>query len=1031
MTILVGFFRGFSITTSLSVDDKIWSDCGMMAVGLGQDAVASYLEQYRKDSELVVACDNSPESVTVSGDAGALKSLGEQLGEAKVFARMLKVPKAYHNPKYMASYSKVFKSELDAEDVFRHGNALEPQANMFSTVNNMKLKLADVQSGEYWRLNMESPVLFRGAVEAMLAEPAEQRVQVLIEIGPSSTLKGPIRQIMQGAQLPPQDVPKYVPTMIGGSNSAQDLLRTAGTLFMMGHPVDLERVNGLEIVPNQYTAEVKYQVGKTVVDLPNYAWNRSRATWAEPRASRNHRFREYRRHEVLGARMADDNPSMPTWRNLLSLSNTKWLPHHRIHDDIVFPAAGFITMAAEAIRQHTKDASAAVQLRGVHVKSALVMNNSGDGVYMFLTLSRSNSTSKWYDFSICSESYTGDVPAEVHCTGQVAAADKKHFPDSKDQQTNWSNVWSGRQWYKHFSRVGFNYTETFQVIDKVHVAEGQQKVKAVLRLPDESSQKSRYLVPPPVIDGAMQSLLAASAWGKPGSLSDLCLPSMFEEIYLGQAPADGSSLECVAHVDVGDRDANSGSIIGTAEARDSRGEVVLSIRRLICVRIESGSSKALDDATQAHKVVWKPDVSLLPYSQLPGQEVLSGDCKKVTLSQRTRTTPLSFISDLLAHQDPGASYLQLPGSGDVAGEILEALGLTPQTKRFGAFTVALSGAAADDNLRQTHEMLHSTVGVSFKDLNIDDDLADQGYADVTFDVLIAGSNDMDSQNKLENFTALLKPGGSIIITGGIHLGRALCQAGFIGTEVVTKAGGDGASIWVRPITTTAQPQLAKGLSFLISGALDGDSVPDLMETEDGILVFKGLRDPQALAAMSNDTMALLKSTASQTSKPVVWLSLNGQMQAEQPFSAMIAGLSRVLGREEAELRLITLDVDAGNSTSPDTLANLTLRILRQANSDASEDREYAVRNGIVYVNRVVPDTETFGRLHETELNTTPLKVSSSTSFEDIPGFYIDIAQPGLLQSLTWFEANDKEEKTMGDYDVEFDVMAVGVNFKVK
>ena len=41
----------------------------------------------------------------------------------------------------------------------------------------------------------------------------------------------------------------------------------------------------------------------------------------------------------------------PTWRNILHLDEVPWISDHRIHNDIIFSAAGFIAMAIEAIRQ--------------------------------------------------------------------------------------------------------------------------------------------------------------------------------------------------------------------------------------------------------------------------------------------------------------------------------------------------------------------------------------------------------------------------------------------------------------------------------------------------------------------------------------------------------------------------------------------------------------------------------------------------------------------------------------------------------
>lgn len=51
---------------------------------------------------VVIACENSPESVTISGDADKLDEVMAALKEAKpdAFNRLLRVEKAYHSREY-------------------------------------------------------------------------------------------------------------------------------------------------------------------------------------------------------------------------------------------------------------------------------------------------------------------------------------------------------------------------------------------------------------------------------------------------------------------------------------------------------------------------------------------------------------------------------------------------------------------------------------------------------------------------------------------------------------------------------------------------------------------------------------------------------------------------------------------------------------------------------------------------------------------------------------------------------------------
>ena len=59
-----------------------------MAVGLSKEETLPYLANLAK-GKAVVACSNSPSSVTISGDESAIDELFLALEEDKIFARKL------------------------------------------------------------------------------------------------------------------------------------------------------------------------------------------------------------------------------------------------------------------------------------------------------------------------------------------------------------------------------------------------------------------------------------------------------------------------------------------------------------------------------------------------------------------------------------------------------------------------------------------------------------------------------------------------------------------------------------------------------------------------------------------------------------------------------------------------------------------------------------------------------------------------------------------------------------------------------
>ncbi|PGH15408.1 hypothetical protein AJ79_02384 [Helicocarpus griseus UAMH5409] len=156
----------------------------MAAVGLGISDVTPYLE-----SGVVVACKNSPQSVTLSGDIDALeRTLSKlQLDHPGVFYRHLRVKVAFHSD-HMKEIGALYERLIEPQITYN-----ESMIPMLSTVHGKVISAPNLLSAEYWRQNLELPVLFHGAVNALLENNDHNRV--FLEIGPHSTLSGPLKQI--------------------------------------------------------------------------------------------------------------------------------------------------------------------------------------------------------------------------------------------------------------------------------------------------------------------------------------------------------------------------------------------------------------------------------------------------------------------------------------------------------------------------------------------------------------------------------------------------------------------------------------------------------------------------------------------------------------------------------------------------------------------------------------------------------------------------------------------------------------------
>jgi len=284
---------------------------GMLAAGLGPKDVIGYLSA--SDGMVQIACFNSPNSVTLSGDRSGLERIKLHLSNDGHFARMLQVDFAYHS-NFMtgpaASYKEMLQKHCQPPLQGRRG------VEMFSSVTGT---LLDRECDhEYWKTNMTSPVLFDKAVTTMLN--TTDGPDFLIEIGPSGALAGPIGQIKNSLGDKGSEI-QYCAALARGKDAIKALFDVAGRLFVSGSPVNFSKVNEDQNLPS------------VIVDLPNYSWNHSTRYWHESESSKDWRFRKFPHHDLLGSKILGTSWDFPSWKKNLRVENLKWLKDHKASGD--------------------------------------------------------------------------------------------------------------------------------------------------------------------------------------------------------------------------------------------------------------------------------------------------------------------------------------------------------------------------------------------------------------------------------------------------------------------------------------------------------------------------------------------------------------------------------------------------------------------------------------------------------------------------------------------------------------------------
>lgn len=299
----------------------------MVAVGLSEEAVRPYVEAF---SGVVVACVNSPESVTISGQEAEIDVLVSLFDKHSVFCRKLRIDIAYHSPQMLdvtTDYLELLGS-LEQRGVMH----AESDTFMISTVTNRIITRNELRQSGYWIENMVSQVKFSSAIGQLCpisrkrpanklgAERATCHITDLLELGPGAALRGPIEAILRAADSTSINyssvLRRKVPAM-------ETLLEAIGRLHCVGHPVDLSKANQFDAISRKQSL--------VLPDLPEYPFDHSREYWHESRLCKEgYRLRRNGPLDLLGTPATDWSVLDARWRGFLSLSRAPWIEEHKV-----------------------------------------------------------------------------------------------------------------------------------------------------------------------------------------------------------------------------------------------------------------------------------------------------------------------------------------------------------------------------------------------------------------------------------------------------------------------------------------------------------------------------------------------------------------------------------------------------------------------------------------------------------------------------------------------------------------------------
>ncbi|KAI6581452.1 Type I Iterative PKS [Pyricularia oryzae] len=340
----IAYFRGQSVLQLKAAYPGLKG--GMLAVGAGSEEVSEMIKTMAPDParRVVVACVNSPGSITASGDVAAVEELQAKVEEKQLFNRRVRVETAYHSHhmELVADWYGAAVGPLDPKATDLKPKEGRHVVEFYSSLEGKRVRDLAVLDTSYWVQNLTQPVLFSQALTAMCT-PAEGKdnLDLLIEMGPHPALEGPAKQILKSIDALSKK-PTYLASLVRNKDAVDTTLSLAASLFTHGRALDMGAVNFP--VPAARAPRV-------LSDMPKYAWDHGARYWHESRIGRAHLFRRFPRSDVVGSLADWSNDLEPTWRNVVRADDMPWVRGHVMQDMIVYPMAGYLSMAVEAAAQ--------------------------------------------------------------------------------------------------------------------------------------------------------------------------------------------------------------------------------------------------------------------------------------------------------------------------------------------------------------------------------------------------------------------------------------------------------------------------------------------------------------------------------------------------------------------------------------------------------------------------------------------------------------------------------------------------------
>ncbi|KAL2203578.1 ketoacyl-synt-domain-containing protein [Sarocladium strictum] len=966
----------------------------MLAAGISPEEASHFLQALPETSVAVTACINSPESVTLSGDADAITILNKKISSKKKFARKLRVATAYHSP----HMRDVADECLGAMKKSGLSEPKETKVLMFSSVTGDLIDHNEL-GASYWIRNMCQPVLFSGAMKNLLTYTPNKRHgsrlvpykwTSVVEVGPHSALKAPVTQVMESLDPKlPKDIPCFS-VLVRNEHAVSSALKAAATLWALGNPIALDKVN--------LDAESKNKPKpQPLTDLPPYQWNHDKQYWHETSGTRSERLKTQPRTDVLGVPVNNQNQFEPQWTNHLRISENPWIADHAITGTVLYPGAGMLIMVLEAAQQMATEKKdrvfRGIEFRDVHFDRGLVVPVGEESIETRLSIRLPEEQDEvLHGFGVFSNP-GGSSSWVKHCFGnfiiQYENLSTEQWNHSKEEfdrlKTSSTKEVEVGKLYKDLYGIGMEYGDMFQNLTSLQATEDGSACYGSVKIPDTKSvMPSEYEFPHVIHPATLDAIfhLMVFAVSDSGSWKEAAVPYRLKRMFISSdLPRDPGSLFWGYSHRLDQGPGSEGQLGADLVVSDESWNAPKIIVDGLSMRQVTGAGSGALDPTPDDGGLMKR-CTVLKWKLDSESFVHASSAETSPPSQSKSMTRLEDWLEVECHKKAGLTLL-IDGNTVTTGDVVHQLEPVISGKGlYREMTKVTVVGDSDEVLDHWRETFANKSHVSAIDLQLrgTDDV--KGHVDI---VLVGQADDAHSpEATASSWAQHLRPRGRVLIlsqVNGVEHGQTNgASEHSFNTRCLPL--GDGQLLTVAaPISDSSftpqtirlllpdsflDPQVQALAEQLEQRLLEDSHTVRKSYTADMVNDFSGDEHIISLLDLGSAGGFVSNWTASDfgsfrtllgSAKQIFWLSRGGQMLLPDQAgleTAATTGFLRVLRNENPQLTITHLDLSTSSDVSViDTVLRLWTSTIEQEDDD-SRDLELAELDDVAKVPAGVP-----------------------------------------------------------------------------